>query len=118
MPSTVHATVGAANRRARRARSACPARVGRPARGRRPVAHGLRDLVNVCWRPVAIAGEPLRGRAGAWQRPDGAPQDGRRLTLDATGQAVVRVRTPGPDVRTVPRLLRLPIRTLPAAAAG
>jgi hypothetical protein len=82
------------------------------------VGRNLRDLVNVCWRPVAIAGERLRGRAGAWERPDGAPRDGRRLTLDASGQAVVRVRPPGGDVRAVPRLLRLPIRTLPAAAAG
>lgn len=82
------------------------------------VGRNVSDLVNTCWRPIAVTAASLRGRAGAWERTDGQPQQGRRLVFDASGRATARVRTAGPDVRAVPRLLRLPVATLPAAAAG
>lgn len=81
------------------------------------VGRSLSDLVATCWRPVSIAAAGLRGEPGTWERTDGGPQRGRVLELEA-GTAQVRVRTPGPDVRDVPRLLRLPLRRLPAAPAG
>ncbi|MCK9247445.1 MAG: hypothetical protein M0P31_00475 [Solirubrobacteraceae bacterium] len=80
------------------------------------VARNLDGFVEVCWRPVALTAPTLDGERGRWERTDDGRR-GRELTL-TDGSAPVRVRVPGPDVRRVPRLLRLPIRHLPAAAAG
>ncbi|MCW2953658.1 MAG: hypothetical protein JWQ48_2828 [Conexibacter sp.] len=72
-----------------------------------------------CWRPISLAAEPLRGTPGRWERVDGGPQPGRAaLTIPASGAVTVRVRPANGDGSSVPRLLRLPIATLPPAPAG
>lgn len=81
------------------------------------VARNVGDLVNVCARPVAVLADGLRGAPARWERVDGARQRPSRITSDGA-PAVVRIRTAGADVRDVPRLLRIPVRTLPPAAPG
>src|SRR5690606_18003056 len=77
-------------------------------------------LTRVCWRPVSVAGERLRGgRPVAWERVDGGTlnADGT-LTLPDTGSVEVRVVTGGHDRARLPRLLRLPVDVVPADADG
>lgn len=81
------------------------------------VARNLSDFVNVCWRPVVLTSDGLHGRRGRWERIDGGSQPAGALRLE-DGEARVRVRTSGADVRKVPRLLRFPVQRLPAAAEG
>ncbi|MGE4426146.1 MAG: hypothetical protein AB7G37_06830 [Solirubrobacteraceae bacterium] len=80
------------------------------------VARNLDGFVDVCWRPIALTAPTLQGSPARWERTDDGDR-GRSLTL-RNGTAPVRVRVDGPDVRRVPRLLRLPIRHLPPAPAG
>lgn len=80
------------------------------------VGRSVAELASTCWRPVSLAAAGLRGVPGRWERTDGGPASGRGLTLES-GTALVRVRTAGPDAQDVPRLLRLPLRSIPATGA-
>lgn len=73
----------------------------------------IRDIHSVtfaCWRPIAIAGERLRGPAAKWEPLEGAGTgaDGA-LEIPPSGSIAVRVRSRGADVSDVPRVLRLPV---------
>lgn len=82
------------------------------------VSRDVLSLTLFCWRPVAIAGERLRGTAGGWASADGTPSPHDELTIPDEGFITVRVRPPSGDVSDVPRLLRLPIRRYVTPADG
>lgn len=82
------------------------------------VARELQLLTQLCWVPLSTAAEQLRGRPARWERVDGGElADPRALELPAGGVRV-RVRAAGADVSDRPRLLRLPLATVPAGADG
>jgi hypothetical protein len=84
------------------------------------VSRDIGSITLNCWRPVAIAAERLpRGEIGHWELPD-APSANSvlrgALRMPETGAVRVRVRPAGGDVTARTRLLRLPLRSLPAAS--
>ncbi|MDQ8043169.1 MAG: hypothetical protein AAGC46_00755 [Solirubrobacteraceae bacterium] len=81
------------------------------------VGRGLRDFTNGCWRTVSVMGETMRGPAGRWQAAPEIQGAGGTLALGAAG-VIVKATLPGGDVSKTPRLIRIPIQTLPPAPAG
>lgn len=83
------------------------------------VARHLPEMVSMCWVPVAVAAERLRGRPARWQRWDGAwqPASGRTQIL-ADGAAMLRVSPAGPERTTMPRLFRIRVLRLPRDEGG
>lgn len=84
------------------------------------VGRNIADFVGArCWLPIAVAGERMRGTPTRWQA---AP--GERLRADGTvvipagGSVTLTIHPQGGNVERLPRLLRLPIASLPKPAAG
>lgn len=76
------------------------------------VARNLDQLVNSCWRPVSALTRSVRGRPARWAGNDG----GTRASATPSPTAM---RVAVDDDRTdVPRLLRIPVRILPADPAS
>ncbi len=73
------------------------------------VARNIDRLVNTCWRPVATLTKLMRGHPGRWADGDAT----RRATTSAAPARIVF----GDDRSDVMRLLRLPVRGLPAEQA-
>lgn len=83
------------------------------------VGRNLADFDAICWRPVSLMAEGLTGAPGRYERVDGeTPVTGRTMTVGASGSVKLRVVAPGGDASRTPRLLKLPLRHLPAGATA
>lgn len=82
------------------------------------VARDVSTVTSLCWLPISLVGERLRGRPASWERVDGGSSpDARSLVLPASGSVTARALV-GPDRSRRPRLLKIPLEQVPADASG
>lgn len=82
------------------------------------VARDVSTVTSLCWLPISLVGERLRGSTAGWERVDGgsAPATGS-LVLPASGSVTVRAVL-GSDRSRQPRLLKIPLEQVPGDANG
>lgn len=75
------------------------------------VGRNVRLLSEMCWRPVSLATQHLRGTPASFERVDGgaAPAADGELAISPEAPARVRVRIPGADRTAAPRLIIIPV---------